>query len=182
MKNTKNSIKGFTLIELLVVVLIIGILAAVALPQYKKSVEKAKVAQALITLKYMRERGQEFMLIHALSEDSPGNDFENLYPLTNDTIGIELPNDWVCNDEYRYYEICCSDEWCFENTAINWGNDDEIPSMPAAIRVKQGKTNMDRNVSYVLYYKRNGQLYCYNQETDYCKFLGKEKVGDEWLM
>jgi len=57
----RSSKGGFTLIELLVVVLIIGILAAIAVPQYFKVVEKGKVSEALTTLDSIRGAQERYL-------------------------------------------------------------------------------------------------------------------------
>ena len=63
MKKVKNNSKqGFTLLELLVVVLIIGILAAIALTQYRKAVIKARLAEADIAINTMMRNIDLYLL------------------------------------------------------------------------------------------------------------------------
>ena len=71
---SKSILSGFTLIELLVVVLIIGILAAVAVPQYEKAVEKSRAAEAKVVLRQIAVAQDAYML----SNGSATDDFSEL--------------------------------------------------------------------------------------------------------
>ncbi len=65
-----NTRRGFTLIELLIVILIIVILAAIALPQYQKAVEKARVKKMIALFHDIRQAQHLYYLEHGTYADS----------------------------------------------------------------------------------------------------------------
>ena len=76
---SKISSTGFTLVELLVVVLIIGILAAIAVPQYQRAVEKAQARTGLALLRKVYEAGAAYSLANGTT------------PISFDEIDIDIP-------------------------------------------------------------------------------------------
>ena len=89
--------KAFTLIELLVVVLIIGILSAVALPQYQKAVQKARYTQLMTLGDGLYKAVQVYMLANGTG------------PETLEELDISVPGE--LSDDKK--SITVGGYWCF---------------------------------------------------------------------
>ena len=80
---------GFTLIELLVVVLIIGILSAIALPQYEKAVNNAHFTQLITASKSILEAEKSYFLANnTYTTDATKLDIE--FPIAGSTDIVQV--------------------------------------------------------------------------------------------
>ena len=137
--------KAFTLIELLVVVLIIGILVAIAVPQYQKAVEKTIMQEAIVNLRTIAKANDVFYLQNGR--------YANYSEI--DKLDISVPG-----------EIKTSSATALDGNRImtkyfiyapNFGSGG---AKAIAHRVKEGISDYQNNAPYYMYINRTNRLYC----------------------
>lgn len=165
--NKKARLSGFTLIELLVVVLIIGILAAVALPQYERAVEKARFAEGISLLRSIGQANDAYYLANGVY----AYNIDDLDIKVGQRVGPETPN-------HSYYET----KWFW--VAASWNPAESNP----ALRSIATANRQPMWHGYRLSLYQDGRIICISQDASMsekerkmaefiCSSFGK-KIGE----
>lgn len=88
-KNRLKKYKGVTIIELLTVVIIIGILAAVAIPIFTKKIERTKGERAIANIELIVTAYKQYYI----KNGSPAIPVDNGLDFINTRFGLDLVDD-----------------------------------------------------------------------------------------
>lgn len=102
---------GFTLIELLVVVLIIGILAAFAVPYYGRAVEQSRAVQGLQIGAQLDKAMQLYLMQNGFPANEGTISMKELTDSSSVSYDLAAEDDRLCTRDFMIFSSCQRNEW-----------------------------------------------------------------------
>jgi len=161
-RNPRGKERAFTLVELLVVVLIIGILAAVALPQYNIAVKKSRLME-YIQVAYGIKRAQE---VYYMENGTYANSFNEL----------DVDYSGMCTSISNGSAAACNDGFFIENSRNIEGGPKELilVVLCPGYNTSYGECSSHREVEVQIYYDQSshpGSVTCKPKDSALCRSL-----------
>ncbi len=176
-QNAKNK-RGFTLMELLMVVVIIGLLTSMAVPMYKRSVEKSRVTEALSNIQAITKSEHDFYL----TKSRYSKNFSDLDIRLLDKDGNEVNNDTLEGTYYTYELLdtgIAADRNNSEYTLYKDYESNNIYCLPQDHYICEEYSNVNKNIceNNLSGLWHNTSSSCYGSEKERCL---KEYGTDAW--
>ncbi len=170
-----KNIQAFTLIELLVVVLIIGILAAVALPQYQQAVLKSRLSTTMSNVKTLAQSAELYYLANGE------------YP-NDETLDLDISDLNGCTQAGGGNLYCGNIRYDY-NAGLYHETSNHYDQIRGMVGFFNSSNTFVLQVSYIQYLDHSptsaGERFCLADDSSklsnqVCKSLGGEAVATDW--
>jgi len=120
---TKRSTKGFTLIELLIVVAIIGIIAAIAIPNLLNAIQRGKQKRTMSDMRSIGTAVESYQVDNGVPPNSSSDTVAvGLETLLQPTFIKKLPAQDAWKNDMRWQHVTSGDEY----SVISYGKDRQV--------------------------------------------------------
>jgi len=171
-----NKKKGFTLIEILTVIIIIGVLSSVAIPQYRRVIQKSYVSQALSLMRVMYDSSERLALAKGYKDYASMRKADTDAKISKLGMMDMFDNKSIpdgCSVSTDGYKLTCTKGDALK--AFSYKVDATWNSGASSGVVAKKETDPFKG-TYLIFNRNDGKIYCQGDEAA-CDLYGFEQAS-----